>query len=126
MIIFFQIEDAVQQMLTTTCHPNLSSRPTAAKYFKTFESNDTEEHGNRHAVLHGGSISNKDVAFCGRSMLSFGEESEVKSEIALYDDEEWQHSDLLGRASRQQVCVCLPSLFPKFILGNVIFVLNIF
>ena len=91
-------------MLTTNCHTNLSSRPNAAKYFKTFESNDTNEHGNRDSVLHGGSILSNDVAFCGRNFLSFEEESE----ITLYNDEEWQRSDLLGRASRQQVCLCLP------------------
>ena len=116
-MIFFQIEDTVQQMLTTNCHPDLLNRPTAAKYFKTFESNATEERGNRNAVLHGGSISSKDVAFCGRNMLSFGEAPEV----ALYDDEEWQRSDLLGGASRQQVCVFLPSLFQKLILGLFLF-----
>ena len=86
-------------MLTTNCHTDLSSRPTGAKYFKTFESNDTNEHGNRDAVLQGGSILNNDVAFCGRNMLSFEEESE----ITLYNDEGWQRSDLLGRSSRLQV-----------------------
>ena len=84
-------------MLSSKCHRDLVERPAPpfpVEYFKSYETNDTAEIGNRNYIYWGGEVVDDTIAFCGQNALSFGD----KTEIPLYKVEAFPNTFQFGSA----------------------------